>query len=100
MLLTFDGCTIDGVFDIDGYIDISKETDDYVADAIYRRLKDLGDPLPPSRPLLRPTTSSEDKKSKTSVVLKDTFYSVLPWFIVVALVSYNFGVAVERYRTH
>ncbi|CAF4549984.1 unnamed protein product [Rotaria socialis] len=49
MLLTVDGTTIDGVLDIDGYMDISGKTEDDVVAAIYSRLEALGNTLPLSK---------------------------------------------------
>jgi hypothetical protein len=92
MLLTFDGKTIDGVSDIDGYWNISKESVDDVANAIYNRLKALDEPLPTSRsfgPL--PPRSPENKISKMIVTLENTVHSISPWYIVVALLAYILG---------
>jgi hypothetical protein len=98
MLLTVDGTTIDGVSDIDGYLDISNESDDYVANAIYSRLEALGEPLPPSRSLL-PLPQRPPPKNmilKMIVVLKNALYSIPPWYIVVALSSYILGTKYGR----
>ncbi|CAF4745171.1 unnamed protein product [Rotaria sp. Silwood1] len=98
MLLTVDGKTMDGVFDIDGYMNISEDSDDIVADAIYSRLKALGDPLPSSRPLQTPPRQStrDNVLSKSIMALRNTFHSISPWYIVVALSSYILGTIIGR----
>lgn len=54
-----EGKIIDGVLEIDGYLDISQESEEQVADAIYNRLVALGNSLLPSQlphaPPSRPT---------------------------------------------
>ncbi|CAF3926962.1 unnamed protein product [Rotaria sp. Silwood1] len=98
MLLTVDGKTMDGVFDIDGYMNISEDSDDIVVDAIYSRLKALGDPLPSSRPLQTPPRQStrDNVLSKSIMALRNTFHSISPWYIVVALSSYILGTIIGR----
>ncbi|CAF0987819.1 unnamed protein product [Adineta steineri] len=95
MLLTVDGKTIDGVFDIDGYLDISNDSDDYVADAIYERLDNLGEALPSSLSLrsvppspLQP--SQESILSKVVVASKNNLNLILS-HIIVGLLSYIWG---------
>jgi hypothetical protein len=90
MLLTVDGKTIEGISDIDGYWDIENESDDTVANGIYERLKALGEPLPLSGSL-RPPRPLENIMSKMMVASRNTFRSISPWYIVVALLSYILG---------
>ncbi|CAF3939319.1 unnamed protein product, partial [Rotaria sp. Silwood1] len=98
MLLSVDGKTIDGVLDIDGYLDISNESDEDVVNAIYSRLKDLDKPLQPSRSLhqLSLPLPAQNIISKMHVALKNTFQSISPWYIVVALISYMLGILTGR----
>ncbi|CAF0845886.1 unnamed protein product, partial [Rotaria sordida] len=97
MLLTVDGKTIDGVLDIDGYLNISEETDDNVANAIYSRFKDLDKPLLRSRSLYQlPLPSPENMISKMIAALKNVFHSISPWYIVVALLAYILGTFIRR----
>ncbi|CAF0947047.1 unnamed protein product [Adineta steineri] len=95
MLLTVDGKTIDGVFDIDGYLDISNDSDDYVADAIYERLDNLGEALPSSLSLRSVPPSSlqpaqESILSKVVVASKNNLNLILS-HIIVGLLSYIWG---------
>ncbi|CAF3048196.1 unnamed protein product [Rotaria sp. Silwood2] len=98
MLLSVDGKTIDGVLDIDGYLDISNESEEDVVNAIYSRFKDLDMPLQPSRSLhqLPLPSSAKNMISKMRVALKNTFQAISPWYIVVALISYMLGTLTGR----
>jgi hypothetical protein len=96
MLLTVDGCTIDGVFDIDGYLNISDESNDNVADAIYSRLEKLGERLPPSRSLLPLPPPPQNTEAKLIIDWKNNFLTLLPWFIVVGFLSYRLGTFIGR----
>jgi hypothetical protein len=86
--------TVDSFSDIDEYLNISKESDDFVVDAIYRRLKALSDPLPPSQstlPLPLQSPPLETMKSKIIMVWKNAYHPLLPWIIIVGLISYILG---------
>jgi hypothetical protein len=98
MLLSVDGKTIDGVLDIDGYMDISQEDDDDVVNAIYSRLIALGDPLPLPRSLHTPTSHpiSESVLTKNFMVLRNAFYSISPWYIIILLLAYILGTFIGR----
>jgi hypothetical protein len=96
MLLTFDGSTIDGVSDIDGYLNISGKSPDYVVDAIYKRLQDLGEPLPPSQSILPQPIPPKSMKSKIIMIGKNAFHPLLPWFIIIGLFSYILGTLIGR----
>ena len=90
MLLTFDGTGIEGILSIDGYMNISNDTDDVVAHAIYDRLKQLDDPLRQSESDLHPATET-DTRSKAILTLKNAVQSIPPWCIAVALSAYILG---------
>ena len=93
MLLTVDGKTIEGIFSIDGYIDISKESETDVADAIYKRLLALGDPLPQAETLIQqpPPPPTHHIISNIIEALKRVNHPLLPWFIVAVLLSFILG---------
>jgi hypothetical protein len=95
MLLTVDGKRIDGIFSIDGHMDISKDSEDEVASAIYSRLMELGEPQPQSQLKLHsslpPPLPRESMISKMIVASKNAFHSISPWYIVVVLLAYILG---------
>jgi hypothetical protein len=93
MLLTVDGEAIDGVLDIDGYLNIKDESVDDVANAIYSRLEALGEPLPPSRSLLPlpRLAPSPSMISRIITVWKNVYNPLIPWFLIVGLISYHLG---------
>ncbi|CAF4155928.1 unnamed protein product, partial [Adineta steineri] len=98
MLLTVDGKRIEGVLDIDGYMDISQENDDNVVDAIHSRLEALGHPLPLSQPLHTPTQQLilEGVLSKRIEILRNVLRSISPWYIIIVLLSYILGTIIGR----
>ncbi|CAF1285209.1 unnamed protein product [Adineta steineri] len=91
MLLSVDGKAIEGVLDIDGYLDISEKKDDDndVVDAIYTRLIALENPQIFSKTSHPPIL--ENRLSRSITALKHTFRSISPWYFVVALASYIVG---------
>lgn len=98
MLLTIDGGVIDGILNIDGYMDIRQMTTDAVAEAIYIRLRTLGEPLPPARyphgsfqPMVDMATRPTD-----CVAWRDLLYMISPWYLVIALLAYIIGAFVGR----
>jgi hypothetical protein len=94
MLLKVDEKPIDGILSIDGDMNISNDTDEVVADAIYSRLIALGDPQPESNLHLSPPSPPPPQKSMISKVIvasKNAFRSISPWYIVVFLLAYILG---------
>ncbi|UJR34526.1 hypothetical protein I4U23_021934 [Adineta vaga] len=90
MLLSVDGKSIDG------YMDISNEDDNNVVNAIYSRLKALGDPLTPSRSLHRPVQQSAIEKSMSRNIIR----SVSPWYIILGLIAFILGYSLETTVLH
>ena len=94
MLLSVDGKTIEGISDIDGYWNIKDENEDTVAEGIYQRFKDLGNPI--SWPQIFYPPQPENTLSKMLLSSTSVFRSISPWYIVVALLSYILGTLVGR----
>lgn len=89
MLISVDGKTIEGISDIDGYWDIQNEDEDDVVEGIYKRFKDLGEPVSWSHALHLPLP--DNVISKMAVTAMNVVRSIPPWYIIVALLSYILG---------
>ncbi|CAF0987870.1 unnamed protein product [Adineta steineri] len=98
MPLTVDGTIIDGILSIDGRLNISEHSDDYIVDGIYKRVNSLDEALPPSRssPSLLPQPLQESILLKMILTSKNILNLMSPWYIVVGLLSYILGTWIGR----
>lgn len=98
MLLSLDGGTIDGILDIDGYLNISNETNDEVADAIFKRLQDLNRPSPLTQSFYPPLLSQSPMINTSAIIqtFKNVISSITLWHIVIASLSYLLGTLSRR----
>ena len=89
MLLSIDGHVINGILDIDGYLNISDETDESVATSIYERLLDLGSPLPGTNPFYFSQLYSKDSSfRKFQRCFRQMAGLFSPYHVIIVLLCY------------